>query len=132
MSPTFADRAAEEVRTLHVLLQAWFRGEGSDDPAPLAAHFDPRYVMVGAAGKVLTGEQFTKALPALRGSRPTLVMEVSDITLRLQQGDTVLLTYLERQHQDSGSTERWSGALLADRPGLSHPVWLYLHETFVG
>lgn len=132
MSDNFADRAAQEVITLHELLQAWFRAEGTDDPAPLAAHFDANYLMIGAAGKVLPGAQFIAALPKLRGTRPSLVMKISDVNLRHQQGDTVLLTYRERQEEDSGTTERWSGGLLADRPGLAHPVWLFLQETFAG
>ena len=46
----FLNRAAAEVDALHRLLQAWFRAEGPDDPAPVLAHFDDAFVMITAGG----------------------------------------------------------------------------------
>lgn len=126
----FAERAAGEIDALHRLLQAWFRAEGEPDPAPIIAHFDERYRMVGAAGNVVTYEQTVANLPKIRGARPTLIMEISDVVVHHLEGASALVTYRERQREDSGSTERWSAALLIDRADRPTPVWLHLQETF--
>ena len=78
---SFADRAAEEIDALHRLLQAWFRAEGEADPAPILARFDEAYSMTGAAGGVVSYAQLAAGLPTMRGSRPTLVMEISDVVV---------------------------------------------------
>ncbi len=69
---TFTDHAAHEIDALHRLLQAWFRAEGSHDPAPILAHFDEGYSMLNPAGKLITYQQFREGLLGLRGTRPTL------------------------------------------------------------
>ena len=125
----FATQAAAEIDGLHRLLQAWFRGESGPDPAPVFAHFDEQFVMVTPAGKALTFAQFAAAFPGLRGSRPSLVMEVSDVVIRFVDGRSALVTYSERQIQDSGTTDRTSTALLLSRPGRPTPVWRHLQET---
>jgi len=128
---TFADNAAREIDALHRLLQAWFRAEGGDDPAPILAHFDEGYTMVTPAGAPTGYRQFRAALPGLRGTRPTLIMEISDVVVRHVTDTTALVTYHERQIQDSGTTNRVSTALLLNRPDRPTPVWRHLQETWV-
>lgn len=136
MSPTtvatFASRAAEEIFELHRVLQDWFRAEGTDDPSVVLAAFDPSFRMVGAAGKIVTYDTFAANVPKMRGSRPGLVMQISDVAVWFQQGDIALVTYRETQRQDGAETERWSSALLRDAPGQARPIHLHLQETFSG
>ena len=63
----FTDQAAREIDAMHRLLQAWFRAEGSDDPAPLLARFDEGFNMVSPAGKLVSYQQFSTGLPGMRG-----------------------------------------------------------------
>lgn len=127
----FVIAAAAEIDGLHRLLQAWFRAEGSDDPAAILARFDEAYTMVTPAAKLLTYAQFSGGLPGLRGSRPTLIMEISEVDVRYADERSALVTYRERQTQDTGVTNRVSTALLLNRPDRPTPVWRHLQETFV-
>ncbi|MFD2236581.1 DUF4440 domain-containing protein [Aureimonas populi] len=127
----FAERALAEIDGLHRVLQAWFRGEGGDDAAKVMERFDEAFHMVGAAGNLLSHEGMAAALPRMRGSRPTLVMEIEDVTLRALSQAGALITYREVQRQDSGTTQRWSTALLVDRPDRPTPVWALLQETVI-
>lgn len=66
-----AEQAASfEILELHRLLQDWFCGEGSESPLGILDRIASGYLMVGAAGRVITREDFAAVLPALRGSRP--------------------------------------------------------------
>lgn len=129
---TFASRAAEEIFELHRVLQAWFRAEGTDDPSVVLTAFDPGFRMVGAAGRIVTYDTFAANVPKMRGSRPGLIMQISDVEVRFQQDDLALVTYRETQQLDGAETQRWSSALLRDVPGRVRPAHLHLQETFCG
>ena len=127
----FADRAAAEIDALHRLLQAWFRGEGRDDPAPILQHFDDGFLMVTPAGRLLPFAAFAAALPAMRGTRPGLVMEITEVAVRYEAAGSALVTYRERQVTPGTANDRASTALLLDRPGRAVPVWRHLSETMI-
>ncbi len=132
MSDTsFKEAVAAEADALHVLLQAWFRAEGTTDPAPILARFDEGFTMVTPAGKIISYEQFAGGLPNSRGTRPTLIMQISNVAIRYLGETSALVTYQERQIQDSGTTDRVSTALLLKRPDRPTPVWRHLQETFI-
>lgn len=125
----FEQRAAAEIDGLHRLLQAWFRAEGSNDPAPILAHFDEAFTMMTPGGTILPFAQFASALPNMWGTRPGLVMTITDVVLRFCDSRSALISY--REHQAFGETAnfRLSTALLLDCPDRSTPVWRHLHET---
>jgi hypothetical protein len=127
----FTAAAAVEIDGLHRLLQAWFRAEGDADPAPILARFDEEFTMVTPAGKLISYEQFASGLPGMRGSRPTLVMEIAEVVVRHATESSAVVTYQERQIQDSGTTVRISTALLLRRPDRPTPVWRHLQETWI-
>ena len=129
---SFADKAADAIDALHRLLQAWFRAEGEADPVAVLAHFDPSFVMVTPGGKLVTYQQFSGAFPTLRGTRPGLVMEISEVNVRYADDATALVTYVERQRQDASLTDRLSTAMLLNQPGEATPTWRHLHETWLG
>ena len=129
-SSSFAAAVEQEADALHRHLQAWFRAE-SDDPAAILARFDERFTMVTPLGKVITYEQFTGGLGAMRGSRPTLIMEISEVAVRYLDQASALVTYRERQIQDVGTTDRISTALLLNRADRPSPVWRHLQETWL-
>lgn len=127
----FADRAAAEIDALHRLLQAWFRAEGSDDPAPILQHFDDAFLMITPAGRLLPFASFAAGLPTLRGTRPGLVMEINEIAVRTDIPGAALVTYRERQSTPTVTNDRVSTALLLDRADRPTPVWRHLHETWI-
>ena len=127
----FSAAAAAEIDALHRLLQAWFRAEGADDPAPILAHFDETYTMLTPSGKLITYQQFRDGLPGMRGTRPTLIMEISNVIVRYINDGAALVTYQETQTQDSGANNRVSTALLLTRADRPTPVWRHLQETWL-
>lgn len=131
MASAFTDRALAEVDALHRVLQAWFRGEGAQDPELLRRHFDPAFTMVTTAGKLITYAAFEAGLPAMWGSRPGLVMEITHETVRHSGPGLALLTYNERQHLGGAFTDRFSTVLMLDRGDAACPAWRHLQETMI-
>lgn len=127
---SFVAMAEKEPDALHRQLQAWFRAEGVEDADAILQCFEPGYQMVGAAGNVVGLDGMRAGVPAQRGSRPTLIMEISDVEVRHVVGNTALVRYKERQSQDTGTNDRWAAALLVDRGAGNRPGWLFLQETF--
>ncbi len=128
---TLLKTVQDEVVALHIVLQAWFRGEGANDINTVLKHFTPDYAMVGAAGRLLPLETFAKALPSLHGSRPGLVMTIEDVTLRHVFPGGVLATYREIQTQGETRTERWSSVTFREEQ-KGTLLWTFLQETFCG
>ncbi|MCD1634382.1 DUF4440 domain-containing protein [Martelella mediterranea] len=127
---SFTAMAEKEPDALHRQLQAWFRAEGTEDAEAVLHCFEPGYQMVGAAGNVVSIEAMHVGFPKQRGSRPTLIMEISDVEIRHVEGKTALVRYKERQIQDTGTNDRWAAAVLVDRGEGKRPGWLFLQETF--
>jgi hypothetical protein len=127
-----ARRAAHEIVDLHVLLQAWFNAEGSEDLATILEHFDEGFTMITPAAALITHEQLAAGLRAGRGGRKGLVMAISEVAVRHVEAGSALVTYRERQTQAGQVTDRLSTALLLDRPDRPGPVWRHLQETMLG
>ena len=127
----FTDRALAEIDGLHRVLQAWFRAEGEQDPQLVLSHFDEGFTMVTPAGKVLPYAAFKGALPAMWGSRPGLVMEITNEALCHEGPGFALLTYNERQHLGGSFTDRFSTVLMLDRGEEALPAWRHLQETMI-
>lgn len=126
----FTARALAEIDGLHCVLQAWFRAEGAQDPALVLRHFDPGYTMITPGGRLLTFGQFQAALPGFWGSRPGLVMEISQETLLHAGQGFALMTYIERQHLNGAVTDRFSSVLML-AGGDGAPLWRHLQETMI-
>ncbi|GBR54006.1 hypothetical protein [Gluconobacter sphaericus] len=122
--------ASAEIIELHRLLQDWFCGVGSSDPKDILDRMTPDYMMVGAAGRLVTFEMFTKVLPSLRGSRPGLVMEIEDVKVLHAFEGGMLAFYREIQTQGETRTERWSSVLFCAAGQGEQLLWKHLQETF--
>jgi len=127
---TLETRVRDEIVALHDLLQAWFRGTGTDVPDTVLARFDTGYTMIGAAGSLIRLPDFVALLPKLRGSRPDLVMEIHDVRICHVFAGGVLALYREVQTAGDTSNARWSSVLfVADAEGVL--LWKHLQETFL-
>lgn len=129
---TALEAASFEVLELHRLLQDWFGGVGPETPEEILSHMAPGYLMVGAAGRVVTREDFATVLPKLRGSRPGLVMEIHDVRVCETFYGGMLAFYREIQTQGDAKTERWSSVLFLKAPDGRALLWKHLQETFCG
>ena len=130
-SKGFIQRALAEIDGLHRVLQRWFRAEGEQDASAVLAHFDPAYTMITPTGKQLTLDMFQNALPGFWGSRPGLVMEISNETLVHAAPGIAVMTYNERQHLNGTATDRFSTVVMLDRGESVSPAWRHLQETMI-
>ncbi len=127
---SFEARAAAAIDALHRVLQNWFNAQGPDDPAIVLAHFDPAFTMMTPAGGQVAFAAFAAGLPTMRGSRPGLVMVISDVAVRYADDRAALVTYQERQSQGEAVTDRVSTALLLNAHPSGVPQWRHLQETW--
>ena len=127
----FGALAAEEIYELHRVLQAWLRAEGSDNSSVVLDHFDESFRMISPSGVIIPYSKFASGLPAIRGSRPGLIMEISDVEIRFSDSSTALINYHEHQAQNGKTTDRWSTALLRRKTENKIPQWVHLQETLI-
>jgi len=127
---TFETRVRDEIVALHDLLQAWFRGTGTDAPDAILARFDAGYTMIGAAGRLIRLPDFAALLPKLRGSRRDLVMEIHDVRICHVFNGGVQALYREVQTTGDTSNARWSSVLFVVDAGGAL-LWKHLQETFL-
>jgi hypothetical protein len=127
---TLADAAAREVAALHTEFVELFTGRLRDF-SRVQAVLGADFRMVTPQGMCIEREAVISGLRSAR-ARPDFRIEIRDIRPIREQGDWVLLQYVEQQYRDGKTTRRRSTALfeaLAEAPcGV---VWRYLHETWM-
>lgn len=122
--------AAEEIRSLHRAFMDLFTGAARDFSRCEAA-FAPDFAMVGPDGRHLDRATIMKGLHAATAA-PGFIIEIHDIRLVREAGDSVLLQYVEQQYRDGKTTRCRSSALFtAERMAPCGVVWRYLHETWM-
>jgi hypothetical protein len=125
-----AHAAAEEVVALHAAFVGLFTGR-SRDFSRCEAVLAEDFRMVTPQGMWLEREAVLAGLRSAR-ARPDFRIEILDIRPVWEQGEWVLLQYVEQQYRDGLTTRRRSTALFrafAEAPcGV---VWRYLHETWM-
>lgn len=122
--------AAKEVAALHAEFVELFTGR-SRDFSRCEAVLAEDFRMVTPQGVCLERETVLAGLRTAR-ARPDFRIEILEIQPVWEQGEWVLLQYVEQQYRDGLTTRRRSTALFeafAEAPcGV---VWRYLHETWM-
>ena len=140
MTEALADLAIREVVELHAFFEAWLRpansseGNGSAlDPARFERGFAPAFRLVGPDGLIRERDTVAAGIHGMRGSRPAAFrMEVSGFRPVWQQGDAILLEYVETQYGQGKTTKRQSTALLCRAASAPLGIaWLHLQETWL-
>ena len=140
MSERLADLAIRECVGLHEFFLAWLRphnlstGDGTKlDPARFERAFDPGFRLVGPDGGVRDRAAIVGWLHDLKEGRGAdFRMEVSDFNTVWQQGDAILLEYVEMQYLQGKTAQRQSTALLKRAPDApAGMVWVHLQETWL-
>jgi hypothetical protein len=129
-----AELARREVLALHAFFVVWFR------PGPAAADFGPceaalalDFRMVSPDGMVSDRAAVLQRLRQARGSQPPdFAIAIAGIEPLWQQGDAVLLAYVEEQYRSGSTTRRRSTALFTAEPAAPRGVvWRHLQETWM-
>jgi hypothetical protein len=130
-----ADLAIREVVELHDFFCAWLSPHNGSklDPQRFERAFDPEFRLVGPDGGVRDRAAIVGWLRDLKEGRGAdFRMEVSDFRPVWQEGDAILLEYVETQYLLGKTTRRRSTALLRRAPeapiGI---VWVHLQETWL-
>ncbi|MFI6706525.1 DUF4440 domain-containing protein [Nonomuraea sp. NPDC050478] len=118
--------AAEIVRH-HQVIERWLAGTAArDEFARFAGAHGPAFTMVTPDGRALARDRVLAEVEAAYGTVPGLVIEIRDIRVVAGEGSLVVASYEEWQ----GGRGRRSSAVLRADDGA--PVWLRLHETWIG
>jgi len=129
-----AELAQREVIALHEFFVAWFR------PATAAPAFGeceaalaPDFRMVTPDGAVNDRAAVLQGLRQARGSQPAdFAIVVADVGMLWQEGDAILLGYVEEQYRTGSITRRRSTALFTAEPAAPRGVvWRHLQETWM-
>ncbi|PSP72075.1 hypothetical protein BRC86_13315 [Halobacteriales archaeon QS_3_64_16] len=120
-----------EVRRLHEVIEAWFRGE-TDDLEPFSEALASEFELISPDGIVSDREAVLTGLRGGHGDDPELTIAIRNVEHRTTAGEWHPVRYEEHQSTDGGSTGRVSTAALRERTdapaGLS---WIHLQETWL-
>lgn len=122
----------DDVLSTHVLIREWLAGEATapEHCAGLLARFSPGYTMVSPGGKQLDHAGLTAFFQGAGGSRPGLIMRISDLILIQDNAVGASVTYREYQSLPGGeNTERLSTVVYEKTPAGTL-LWRHLHETW--
>ena len=132
---TLPELARREVVAMHAFFAAWYTGADTPaaDFAACEAAFAPDFRMVTPDGIVHERLAVLKGLRRSRRSQPaSFAIAVSGIEPLWQQGDAILLGYVEQQYRDGRTTRRRSTALLTRETAAPRGVvWRHLQETWM-
>ena len=135
MSERLVDLAIRECVELHAFFLAWLSPHNGTklDPQRFERAFDPAFRLVGPDGGVRDRAAIVGWLHDLKEGRGAdFRMEVSDFNAVWQQGDAILLEYVETQYLQGKTTQRQSTALLKRAPDApAGMVWVHLQETWL-
>jgi len=121
---------AAEIIALHDAFEAWLGAPGAGDMARFEAALAPGFTMVPPSGALLDRAGVLAFLAAGRGTRGAdFRIVVEQARLLQQQGDLVLMHYIERQWTRGVETARRATALFRLSP--DGPAWLAVQETWI-
>jgi hypothetical protein len=123
----------DDVLSTHVLIREWLSGEATapEHCADLLARFSPGFTMVSPGGKQLDGAGLAAFFCAAAGSRPGLVMRITDLVMIQESTAGATVSYRECQSLPGAeNTERLSTVVYDKTPDGSL-LWRHLHETWV-
>ena len=132
MPGDLAELAAREVVALHEFFVAWFRRRAGPDFQACEGAFHPDFQMVTPDGRLLGRSEIIQGIQASRGRlAASLTIDILDSRTLWQEGDAVLLAYIEQQYREGRTTRRRSSALLLRAASAPRGIlWRHLQETW--
>ncbi|WP_180977501.1 hypothetical protein [Janthinobacterium sp. ROICE36] len=87
--------------------------------------------MLSPGGRQLDGAGLTKFFPGAGGSRPGLVMRITDLVLIQESSAGASVTYREFQSLPGGENPERLSTVVYDTTPAGTLLWRNLHETWV-
>ena len=129
------DLAIGEIVRLHDFFAAWFTAtpDAAIDFADCERAFAPDFRMIGPDGRIATMPGIVAWLRDARGTRQDgFSIAIHETRCVWQQGDAVLMEYVEEQTQAGETTRRQSCALfMRAHAAPGGVVWRHLQETWL-
>jgi hypothetical protein len=127
--------AKAEITEIHAFFVHWFIEASVDthEFKRLEESFDAEFAMVTPDGKLHTRAEVLLRLHKAKASmEKKFAIDIEEITLLWDDGDAVLVGYVEAQSIGGRHTRRRSTALFEKRDATANGVaWRHLHETWV-
>jgi hypothetical protein len=123
----------DDVLSTHVLIREWLSGEATAPQhcADLLARFSPGFTMVSPGGKQLDAAGLTAFFQGAGGSRPGLVMRISDLVLIQESAAGATVSYRELQSLPGGDSSERLSTVVYEKTPAGALLWRHLHETWV-
>jgi len=122
----------DEVRRLHVFIEAWLSGADADDEGwhDFEAALGEDFTIVSPAGEVVGRSELLTGFRAARGAMPGVSVEIRNASILREADGLAIVRYEEWQLHPTMNNQRKSTATFvaaAEAPlGWS---WFTLHET---
>lgn len=125
---------AQNVVDIHVFFVDWFRGVAAKEDLEdgFLKHLDPGFFFIPPSGVVVPKAQMAEMFMGGHGVSPLLEIEITDVVIRCDLGDHILVSYVETQRgalpPDAANNQRLSTLLMTKAQPFK---WLSVHETAI-
>ena len=124
-SPYF-DRVEETLAEI----ENWFSGLSSVLPT-LLARFSDEFSMITPSAKVLDLDGMEELFEQLRGTRPGLVITLSELKGIALYNEGAVISYRELQEVDNTLLNDRRATVVFEKDASGKVLWRHLHETFI-
>ena len=110
-------------------IENWFSGLSSVLPT-LLARFSNEFSMITPSAKVLDIDGMEELFEQLRGTRPGLVITLSDFKGIALYNEGAVISYRELQEVDNKTLTDRRATVVFEQDASGKVLWRHLHETF--
>lgn len=126
-------RVTKEIVNLHDFFTEWFNGTADREQLEprFLSHLHEDVVFIPPEGHILTGPMLREGFDKGFGTNTEFRIQIRDVAIRHEIGDTVLATYTEWQigaTQSDHANARVTSVLMNMKPELT---WLHIQETWL-
>lgn len=111
-------------------IENWFSGLSSVLPT-LLARFSDEFSMITPSAKVLDLDGMEELFEQLRGTRPGLVITLSELKGIALYNEGAVISYRELQEVDNTLLNDRRATVVFEKDASGKVLWGHLHETFI-
>ena len=111
-------------------IENWFSGLSSVLPT-LLARFSDEFSMITPSAKVLDLDGMEELFEQLRGTRPGLVITLSEFKGIALYDQGAVISYRELQAVDNRTITDRRATVVFEKDASGKVLWRHLHETFI-
>ena len=123
-----------DIVELHAFFVGWFNGTvAQEELTPrFLSRLDPDFVFISPEGRVMGVEDLAAAFQTGFGTNTAFKIQIRDVALRREIGNTVLVTYTEWQIGAKASAQANNARVTTALMEKGSPFrWLHMQETWL-